>query len=116
MKWTSLKRKQVWVISITKACRLVAANFMLQNPELTKIGGVDIDGNPIVVQVDETHCRKMKYNKGKPKISTWVLGGVEMPVKTDHPPNAPKFFDMIVPNHNKIPLISTLKYKILENQ
>ena len=69
-KWTSLTTKQVW--KVTRACRLITAKFMLQNPELNRIGGVDKNGNPIKCQVDETHSGKNKYHRGNPTISTWV--------------------------------------------
>ena len=74
---------------------------MLQNPELTRIGGLDKHGKPIIVQIDETCCGKMKHHKGAPKIQTWVLGGIEMPADTDPPQKVPKFFAMTVPNRKK---------------
>ena len=69
--WTGLTGPVV--TKITRACRLVAAKFMQANPHLNRIGGTDINGKPIVCQIDETHCGKMKYHKGKPRKSTWVL-------------------------------------------
>ena len=42
------------VAKITKIVRLLAENFMLQNPTLNKIGGLDSEGNPIVCQINET--------------------------------------------------------------
>ena len=111
-KWTSLSRKQIWKIS--RACRLVAANFMLENPDLTKIGGLDKKGRPIYVQADETHCGKMKYHKGATRVPTWVLGAVEMPADTDPPQAAPKFWAMTVPNRKKATLIPIFKFKIKE--
>ena len=87
---------------------------MLQNPKLTRIGGLDKHGKPIVVQIDETHCGKMKYHKGKPRVSTWVLGGIEMPAETDPPQKVPRSWAMTVPNRKKATLIPVLKYKIKE--
>ena len=80
-KWTGLNGPQVWKIS--RCCRLVAAKFMLANPHLNCIGGQDKHGKPIVCQIDETHCGKMKYHRGKPRVSTWVLGGIESKADTD---------------------------------
>ena len=107
-KWATLSHKQVW--KLTKACRLVAANFMMQNPDANKIGGLDKNGKPITVQVDETFCGKLKYHRGARKIQTWVLGGVEMPPENE-PNRTPKFFALTVPNRKKETLIPTLKEK-----
>ena len=112
-KWTGLSRKQV--VLVVRACRLVAANFMLANPELNRLGGLDANGQPIVIQVDETHCGKMKHHRGKPRTATWVLGGIEMPAATDPPQKEPKFFAMTVPNRTKATLIPILKYKIKDD-
>ena len=46
-KWAKLEHKQVW--KLTKACRLIAANFMMQNPDANKIGGLDKNGEAIKV-------------------------------------------------------------------
>ena len=107
--WCGFSRKQVW--KLTKACRLVAANFMLENPDANKIGGVNRAGQPITCQVDETFCGKRKNHKGQGKIQTWVLGGIEMPDATE-PQRIPRCFALTVPNRKKITLIPTLKAKI----
>ena len=111
-KFTSLNDKQVW--RLTRACRLTAAKFMLENPELNRIGGHDANGKPIVCQVDETHCGKMKHHRGKPRVATWVLGGVEAKSKED-PARPRKFFAMTVPDRKRKTLIPVLKYMIKED-
>ena len=110
-QWGKFNRKQVW--TLTKACRLVAANFMMQNPDANKIGGLDENGKPIVVQVDETFCGKVKYHRGKGRTQTWVLGGVESTEK-NCPKKTPRYFALTVPNRKKETLIPILKIKIKE--
>ena len=55
-----------WTVEkVTKVVRLLAANFMLQNPTLNKVGGLNSKGNPIIVQIDETCVGKRKHHKRK---------------------------------------------------
>ncbi|EIE78878.1 hypothetical protein G6F46_012975 [Rhizopus delemar] len=42
-----------------------------------QVGGVGSDGQPIVVETDESKFGKRKYNKGKRVDGVWVVGGVE---------------------------------------
>ena len=35
---------------------------MVQNPHLTKLGGIGGDGKPIIVQIDESFCGRNKLN------------------------------------------------------
>ena len=109
-KYTGLGYKTVQ--RLIKCCCLIAANFMVQNQELTKLGGIGKDGRPIKIQIDETFCGKRKYNKGKynPK-TTWVLGGVEDPANL---PDGRKLrsFNISVPNQTRATLIPILKYYI----
>ncbi|KAG1398570.1 hypothetical protein G6F58_011295 [Rhizopus delemar] len=42
-----------------------------------KIGGYDADGNPIVVEIDESKFGKRKYHRGHRVEGVWVVGGVE---------------------------------------
>ncbi|EIE82405.1 hypothetical protein RO3G_07110 [Rhizopus delemar RA 99-880] len=42
-----------------------------------KIGGYDVDGNPIVVEIDESKFGKRKYHRGHRVEGVWVVGGVE---------------------------------------
>ncbi|KAG1139135.1 hypothetical protein G6F37_013041 [Rhizopus arrhizus] len=41
------------------------------------IGGYDADGNPIVVEIDESKFGKRKYHRGHRVEGVWVVGGVE---------------------------------------
>ena len=54
------------------------------------LGGVNSDGQPIVVEIDESKFGKRKYNKGKRVDGVWVVGGVER-----------KVFLLTVPNRNQ---------------
>jgi hypothetical protein len=61
---------------------------------LATVGGVNSDGQPIVVEIDESKFRKRKYNQGKRVDGVWVVGGVErMPER--------KVFLLMVPNRNQ---------------
>ncbi|KAI8373361.1 hypothetical protein BD560DRAFT_489266 [Blakeslea trispora] len=42
-----------------------------------RIGGVDFQGNPIIVEIDESKFGKRKYNRGHRVDGVWVVGGVE---------------------------------------
>jgi hypothetical protein len=54
------------------------------------LGGVNSDGQPIVVEIDKSKFGKRKYNKGKRVDGVWVVGGVER-----------KVFLLTVPNRNQ---------------
>ena len=82
---------------------------MQLNPIATAIGGLDSDGKPITVQIDESCLGKRKYNKGKYRKQTWVLGGVTVP---SHPEDTPRFFGLTVPNRKKSTLVPILREKI----
>ncbi|KAG1136174.1 hypothetical protein G6F38_012253 [Rhizopus arrhizus] len=40
-----------------------------------KIGGYDVDGNPIVVEIDESTFGKRSYHRGHRVKGVWVVGG-----------------------------------------
>ncbi|KAG1532848.1 hypothetical protein G6F45_012741 [Rhizopus arrhizus] len=42
-----------------------------------KIGGYDVDGNSIVVEIDESKCGKRKYHRGHRVEGVWMVGSVE---------------------------------------
>ena len=96
------------VVKITKIVRLLGANFMLAHPTLNKIGGLDKDGNPMIVQLDESCVGKRKNHKGKLRPTIWVLGAVETSGATPFP----RVWVMTVPNRSRATLIPVLKYKI----
>ncbi|KAG0972494.1 hypothetical protein G6F29_013453 [Rhizopus arrhizus] len=62
--------------------------------EDVQIGGVNSDGQPIVVEIDESKFGKRKYNKGKRVDGVWVVGGVERTPER-------KVFLLTVPNRNQ---------------
>lgn len=55
--------------------------YRLMNADIkdedVSIGGVDENGKPIVVEVDESKFGKRKNHKGHPVEGVWVVGGVE---------------------------------------
>ena len=77
VKYTKLSRKII--CKITKACRLIAANFMVANPNLNKIGGYGKDGKPIIVQIDESATGRNKHHCGATRVQTGSFGGIEDP-------------------------------------
>ena len=95
-KFTGVTGKQYRLIS--RGCRLTAAHFITRNHCLNRVGGLDAHGNPKVVLIDETHTGKMKFHRGAPKVTLWVVGGVEQPAECDPPQKIPKFFAMTVPD------------------
>lgn len=53
---------------------IVAAHCMNFNEV---IGGINADGEPIDVEIDESQFFKRKYNKGRLGAAIWVFGGIE---------------------------------------
>lgn len=41
------------------------------------IGGIDANGVPIIVEIDESKFGKVKYHRGHRVEDVWVVGGVE---------------------------------------
>jgi hypothetical protein len=41
------------------------------------IGGIDSNGNPIIVEINESKFGKVKYHRGHRVEGVWVVGGVE---------------------------------------
>ncbi|EIE92714.1 hypothetical protein RO3G_17426 [Rhizopus delemar RA 99-880] len=62
--------------------------------EDVQVGRVGSDGQPIVVEIDESKFGKRKYNKGKRVDGVWVVGGVERTPER-------KVFLLTVPNRNQ---------------
>ncbi|KAG1085909.1 hypothetical protein G6F39_012598 [Rhizopus arrhizus] len=62
--------------------------------EDVQVGGVNSDGQPIIVEIDESKFGKRKYNKGKRVDGVWVVGGVERTPER-------KVFLLTVPNRNQ---------------
>lgn len=49
--------------------------------EFTEIGGVDDNGDPVVVEIDESYYFKPKYQRGRRGKGVWVFGGCERTTK-----------------------------------
>ena len=56
-------------------CREACEQFLEQNP--TEIGGFDDNGEPLVVEVDESKYFHRKYHRGQWAKGHWVVGGIE---------------------------------------
>ena len=47
----------------------------MDNP--AEIGGMDFDGNQLVVEIDESKFFHRKYHRGQWRPGHWVFGGVK---------------------------------------
>ncbi|KAJ8651267.1 hypothetical protein O0I10_013250 [Lichtheimia ornata] len=78
--------------SIIRQCyRLIEADLTIED---MRVGGVNDDGTPIIVEVDESLFCKMKYGRGHSVQGVWVVGGVERTPER-------KLFVATVPYRNK---------------
>lgn len=71
-----------------------------------KLGGINIDGTPKVVEIDESLFFKRKYNRGRFRQQQWVFGMIE------RGSNKAKLF--IVPDRSKETLEPIIRENILE--
>nr|XP_047137995.1 uncharacterized protein LOC124814389 [Hydra vulgaris] len=72
------KRKSVRdgsFFSETNFCRDVCEVDLETNPSV--IGGINADGTPIVVEIDESKFFHRKYHRGQWRPGHWVFGGIE---------------------------------------
>ncbi len=58
-------------------CREVCDEWLQQNAQTTVLGGLDQNGQPTVVEVDESMFFKRKYNRGRQVQQRWVFGGIQ---------------------------------------
>ena len=56
-------------------CRDVCEPDIEENPQI--IGGINVDGTPIVVEIDESKFFHRKYHCGQWRPGHWVFGGME---------------------------------------
>ena len=56
-------------------CREDAARYLERRP--TEIGGLDDNGDPVIVEIDESKYFHRKYHRGAWREGHWVFGGVE---------------------------------------
>ena len=56
-------------------CRDVCEVDLETNPSV--IGGINADGTPIVVEIDESNFFHRKYHRGQWRPGHWVFGGIE---------------------------------------
>lgn len=56
-------------------CREECGNYLVRN--LTRLGGFDMNGEPTIVEIDETKYFHRKYHRGLWTEGHWVFGGVE---------------------------------------
>uniref|UniRef100_A0A0L8GEG9 ISXO2-like transposase domain-containing protein n=1 Tax=Octopus bimaculoides TaxID=37653 RepID=A0A0L8GEG9_OCTBM len=63
------------VVDWSNFCREVCDEWLRQNP--MEIGGVDNNGQPLVVEIDESKFFHRKYHRGLWRPGHWVFGGVE---------------------------------------
>lgn len=73
----------------------------------TKLGGLDINGNMKVVELDESFFLKRKYNSGVIWDGVWYVGGVER--------DSQKCFIVPVVNRNAETMRSIIEENVFEN-
>jgi IS1 family transposase/transposase-like protein len=83
--------------------RDVSVTWLDNNP--IEIGGQDDDGNPIIVEIDETACGKREFHKGRKYNTRWVFGGVER--------LSGRCFAQMVSNRDKPTLLPLIQQHIL---
>ena len=56
-------------------CREVCTRWIVDHP--IEIGGMDHQGHPVEVEIDESYFNRRKYHRGQRRPGRWVFGGVE---------------------------------------
>lgn len=85
--------------------REVIRKYLVDNNEM--LGGLDVDGNPKVVEIDECLFFRAKYNRGRFRDAQWTFGGVERGSK--------KCFLIPVADRSAAALIPIIEANILPN-
>lgn len=88
-----------WSLVLRETCQMI---FELTD---VKLGGVDENENPIIVEIDESLFFKRKYNRGRLRNQLWVFGMVER--------GSNKSKLVIVPNRSRDTLEPIIKHYIL---
>ncbi|KAG1649389.1 hypothetical protein GQR58_029058 [Nymphon striatum] len=70
-----LEVSHVTIIDWCSFLREVAEQYLEANP--MELGGMDEDGEPIVVEIDESKFFHRKYNRGQWREGHWVFGAIE---------------------------------------
>jgi transposase-like protein len=81
-------------------CRDICTQWQIDHP--VEIGGLDNQGMPTEVEIDETYFFHRKYHRGQRRDGCWVFGGVER--------HTGRCFTEIVPRRDAgtlLPLIET---------
>ena len=63
------------VVDWFNSFREVVGRFLVMHA--TEIGGIDDQGQPIIVEIDETKYFHRKYHRGQWRKGHWVFGGIE---------------------------------------
>jgi hypothetical protein len=74
MRFEGLKNWNT-IVSYNNSFRMECYNWLLTHS--TKLGGLDINGQSIFVEVDESYFFRRKYNRGQKRPGVWVVGLVE---------------------------------------
>ena len=70
-----LGNNDVTIVDWSNFCQDVGEWYLINNP--SEIGGISANGEPLVVEVDESKFFHRKYHRGQWVPGHWVFGGVE---------------------------------------
>lgn len=91
------------VVDWSNFCRDVCVEWLVRNP--VEIGGLDHQGNPIEVEIDESYYFHRKYHRGQIHAGKWVFGGIER--------GSGRCFTEVVPRRDAATLLPLIQRHIL---
>ncbi|XP_072379845.1 uncharacterized protein [Diabrotica undecimpunctata] len=63
------------VVDWCNFCRKVCGRYLDQHP--VELGGFDANGEPLIVEIDESYFFHRKYHRGAYRAGKWIFGAIE---------------------------------------